>query len=313
MSNFTKFGNIISSSLSYGPVKSATSDLENNYSLYWGQITKVYSIDDPKNDERGPGVYTLYDVQINKPRMVTETIDRCRMLQPGFGGGINNFLEITPTTPSDSSSNKSNQLKRGHWVLVGFISGKKNSGVILGGLPHLNPAAVKSRPKKSQGVHTEGEIQGLNFQVTNDGELIISFNGPKNDKGELIDLSLGPTVVKIDKSGSVNVSTNQNQSISVDRTDKTIKVINGETSYEMKQDGSKVTVKCKDLVFETTKDVIVKADGNANVTAKKDAIVKAKNISLNGDNGKILTTTTSPYVDFITGIPTIGVPNVKAG
>jgi hypothetical protein len=51
----------------------------------------------------------------------------------------------------------------------------------------------------------------------------------------------------------------------------------------------------------------------AKVNAEGDVEVKAATIKLNGSMGNVLTTATDPIVDFLTGVPTIGVPTIKGG
>lgn len=53
-------------------------------------------------------------------------------------------------------------------------------------------------------------------------------------------------------------------------------------------------------------DVIVNSAANVKIDS-------AENIELNGNAGDVLTHTTDPVVDYITGVPTQGVMNVKAG
>lgn len=60
-----------------------------------------------------------------------------------------------------------------------------------------------------------------------------------------------------------------------------------------------------EIEHPTGTKVIIKADGTVEITAIK--------ITLNGEGGEVLTTKTDPVVDLITGVPTIGVLNVKAG
>lgn len=238
-------GDVISSALSMSGGPDASKDLYANNSIQMGQIEAIHTIDEKVSaDDSAPPVrVTVYDVMIRKPNGVIERIQRCRMLQPTFGGGINNFLEVLPTDPGfDAKDNqKDGYLKRGHYVLVGYIGGRKDSPVILGAMPHLSKTAEKRRPKKSKGTYMEGEIQGLNFSVDNDGALSITFNGPRKDDGSLVNQN-GPTKVSIDKSGIVKVSTNAEQSVTIDRTTGHVTVINGPTKIDMDKGANQVDI-----------------------------------------------------------------------
>lgn len=246
--------------------------------LFEGQISQIYAVDDPQNDETGlPGSFTLYDVLARSPDGGTETFNRCRMLQPGFGGSINNFLEVLPVDPGPfAKEGKNSILKRGTRVLVGFISGQRNSPVILGALPHQSRPAVAARPGKAEGATVHGEYQGLNFKIQNDGALVVTFNGPKNDLGELVN-SNGPTQIKIDASGNFSVSTNAQQSVEVNRVNKTITVTNSsEQTIVMEQDGNKITINCKDANINTLGDTVINSTGKTIVNSEDEAIINSE-------------------------------------
>lgn len=60
-----------------------------------------------------------------------------------------------------------------------------------------------------------------------------------------------------------------------------------------------------EIEHPTGTKVIIKPDGSVEISA---TIIK-----LNGEGGEVLTTKSTPYIDLITGAPSVGVPNVKAG
>jgi hypothetical protein len=242
--SYTQFGDVVSSCLEYSEAPSAVKDLNQNFSVCLGQIVEVYPAGSAKVEDKKLARFVLFDVKIMHPNLAQEIIPFCRMLQPGFGGGLNNYLEVIPTDPGPKAKSKSSSMEdvRGHWVLVAFISGKKNTGVILGAMPHGNKVAASTRPKQEEGTHLEGEVQGLNFQITNDGALNIKFQGPKKDDGTLVNSEVGPTDIQIDKNGNISISTNAKQSVSIDRTTKTITISNGDTFIKMDQDANKVQV-----------------------------------------------------------------------
>lgn len=270
----TRNGDVISSGLAVNTNKygDAGVSLRNSFQLLRGQITAVYPVTE-NNASEIPQIVTMYDVRCVWPNGHHDIIP-CIAVQPLFGGGFNNFMEVLPNDPGPSANSGTvpEHLKRGTMVLVGFIAGQKKAGVIIGAIPHTNPRAVATRPKKELGSYLEGEFQGLNFKITNEGALEVSFNGPRDDDGAPISTN-GPTTFEIDRNGSVLLKTNQEQTISVDRVNKTVTVINGQTSYTMDQNGSKVTINCKDLSINTSNDVNVTAQGKANVKAQSDVTI----------------------------------------
>lgn len=250
--HFTESGDVVSSALAASIGDSAHEERSQNFRIELGQIEQVYTIDDPKNTSRNDARFTVYDVNIMKPNGAMEVIPRCRALQPLFGGGFNNFLEVLPTDPGSKAKDPKTDisLKRGHYVLVAFISGRKDTGVILGAMPHASKVAIGRRPKKIKGVYTEGEIQGLNFSVDNDGALKVVFNGPRKDDGSLLNKN-GPTTIEISKDGIINVSTNAKQKITIDRMAKKIRVENGATYIDSDASGDKIQVVAKTVEIGT--------------------------------------------------------------
>ena len=246
----SEMGDVITSSLKINTdMHEASAELRNNFRLEIGQIESIYTVDDKQNNAQGnPGAFTVYDVMVHRQNGATELIPRCRMLQPSFGGGINNFLEVLPT---DSGSNGKDSkvsagLKRGHFVLVGFIGGRKDSPVILGAMPHTNKVAVAKRPKKGKGTHFEGEIQGVNFQIDNDGSLKVTQQSPKKDDGTPSNEKI-KTTIHVQKDGSIEITTNEKQKVRIDSQTKHIRIDNGNTYVDMDQTGDKIDVVAKNV------------------------------------------------------------------
>jgi hypothetical protein len=274
----TPYGDVISSNLSssrrYGDASLARYSA---FNLMPGQIVQIYAVDDANNLPGGSGgVQTLYDVIVYHPDGTTELVRRCTMLEPGFGGGFNNFMEVLPVNPGPQAQNGkiSSSSKPGSHVLIAFLNGHKQSGVILGALPHPGPVAVKKRPKKSQGTTVTGEFQGFQWEIRNDGSFKITFNGPRNDQGEIIGKD-GPTSLEIDAKGNVALTTNNNQSVNVDRVNGVVDVVNGTTEIKMEQNGSKITTTSDFLTANVRQDARVDVGHQAKVIAKNDITVSS--------------------------------------
>lgn len=245
--HISDFGDVTTSALSMSEGPSASNDLRANFRMELGQIESIYTIDDVNNSAEGiKGTYTVYDIMIQRTNGATELIHRARMLQPTFGGGLNNFLEVLPTDPGSKAKDDTvgRKLKRGHLVLVGFIGGRKDAPVILGAMPHSNKVAVSKRPKKGKGTYLEAEIQGVNFQIDNDGALKIVQTSPKKDDGTSTNEKI-KTTIHVQKDGSVEITTNNKQKVRIDATTHHIRVDNGNTYIDMDQDGDKIDVVAK--------------------------------------------------------------------
>ena len=264
-------GTVISSAISVKPKNSVENNLWHNYSLVVGQIVNVYTIDEAgdKHPHGDKPFATAYDILIVNNDDSTETLVGCRSMQPVFGGEINNFQEFIPN-PVDKAEMEDVEIERrnqaGHFVLVGFVNGNKSKAVIIGSMPHANDAAKARRPKKEvkkKGAYLEGEIQGLNYKVDNEGAFTLTFQGPKEDKkqnrgkhrrkefkgeekeqkSDLKDDSGqndfsgkdAPTVIHINKDGNVTLTNNVKQRVHVDRVNKTIRIDNDKTYINMIQ------------------------------------------------------------------------------
>ena len=266
----SRYGDVITSALDHSdgtvPVK-----LWSNFSLVVGQVISIYTIDagdeHPHDKFETKPMYTVYDVMVINNDGSNSVLRGCRLAGPAFGGGANNFFEVVQTNPKSSEIAEvggDRSKVQGHFVIVGFVNGHMSDAVILGSLPHPSDVAKKNRPKKADGVHTQGEIQGLNFKVDKDGAFTLTYTGPRHDnlqdkkageimadhfKGKKKDQKTkleeknqddfpgedAPTVIKIDKDGNVTLTNNMKQRVKVDRLKKTIRIDNAETYINMEQ------------------------------------------------------------------------------
>lgn len=293
----SEHGDVISSALQAQDHyhKKAQDALFDETRVYRGQIQVTIPIDDSDNDD---GVFTLYDVLIFKPDGTTELIRRCRALQPLYGGTFNNFLEVLPPDNGDQSEDLSIGVanKPGTHVLVAFISGHRNQAVILGGLPHPNEIAVNSRPTSDLSPHLEGEFQGFNWMIDQNGAMLLTFNGPRDETGALVDESIGPTEVEIDLAGNIRIENNENMVVRIDREQKTIEVNNGDDcTFLMEQTGNKVTVACDEINLLTT--------GDCNITTEGKTVIKATDECQVSSDSMILLSKTDGSADepFVLG------------
>jgi hypothetical protein len=238
-------GGVLPTSIPSFESKSVEQEFMANNTIYEAEIEKVYAVDDPDNKFQSAN-FTVCDIILRKANGSSEPVKNCRLMQPAWGGTPNNFLETLQVDPGPSASSAKNprSQKRSNYVLVAFINGRKDYGVILGGLPHANPVARKRRPSKKKGVYLEAEFQGLNWKINNDGSMEMIFNGPRNDKGEIVGKD-GPTTVKIDPKGNFQISTNNQQTFSIDREKQTVSVDCGPTKFVMDGKADKITAKSK--------------------------------------------------------------------
>jgi hypothetical protein len=175
-------------------------------------------------------------------------------------------------------------------VMVKFPRGDKSMGVIMHGtrayVAPQNPALGRYWMNRFNKIVRYIDKNG-NYSVTSDAGPNLQVNTNKI----VLDDSTGESIV-IDKDAATITITAKTWNVN----------INGDATMTI---GGKLTA-------TVTGDATVNAD-KVVVKAKGSAKVDAQSIELNGQGGQVLTTMTDPVVDSIFGIPTQGVPNVKAG
>jgi phage baseplate assembly protein gpV len=263
------------------------------YGLYFGTITKVFPVGHPKNTTK---YQTMYSMVITVDLYCSLPVTAVKM---DSNGGYDNFED--------------EQLRPNDQVYVMFPKGDRSMGVIMGGIRSYHeaqdPAQGYYYNKRFNGIETEIDSlgnwsvtadQGPNAQVTTSKVIL------DDSEGEKITLDMDTKTMTIDAgTWNVNVTASANINIAKDVSitvggDANITVTGAANVKAKTLDadiGGSAKIKCKSL----------------NAEASGSAKIKAATISLNGQMGQVLTTMTSPIVDFITGIPTQGVPTVSAG
>lgn len=214
-------GTVVSSNFQTRDTPNASEVYNTGLRLMIGQIDKVHFTDDSTNISKE---FVEYDVSVRDAQGGQSTYTNCRKLESLFGGRDfeETILEpseisyttglILPSTPFKS--------KNGTIVVVAFINGLLDKPFIVGTLSH--PRKVGST--KDKGVNKRGEFRGFQWQITKDGELLLTYNGSRNLLGLLERPATGPLRIKIDKDGKFNILDQENQSITLDRTSKTIEL-----------------------------------------------------------------------------------------
>jgi len=264
--------------------------------IYVGTVEKVYP---PGSSQNSSKYQYEYAVAISIECYGQTTINNC--IKSDMFGGFDDFDDLV--------------LSPGNLVLITFPKENMRAGIIMG--------CIRNYTKKTDsklGVHSRRRFN--KFEVGIDS----SYNwSAKSD--------FGPNAhVMVDK---IILDDSSGQKITLDKNTKTITIeaqtwtvnISGDVSMTVGGNANLIVNGNVDAKVEGTlnakvsKDATLDIGGNANLKVAKSlnakvggqATIKASQIALNGDMGQILTTQTSPIVDFLTGISTVGVPNVKAG
>lgn len=169
-------------------------------------------------------------------------------------------------------------------VLVAFINNDTTLGVIIG--------SVRMHDKitdQALGQHYKKRYNNIEEFISKDGNFSVTS-------------LLGGTNIQVNTDNIV-LDDASGDKITIDKANK------------------KITIECQTWDVRVKGNATINVDGNVNITSKGNtnltssgtATVTAKLIKLNGQNGNVMTDMLNPVVDLITGVPSIGVKDVKSG
>lgn len=279
--------------------------------IFMGVVEKVLAPNSPQNISKYQYEYTVM--------VSTENYAQIKVINAIIAdslGQIDDFQEVV--------------LDPGARVLVMFVNQSRTNCVILSGLRNY------SKPMTVE----QGQRLGKRFNRIETGIDKTNSWYVKSDFGPyarvepakiILDDSVGQKVT-IDKETKTITIESELWNIDI-RKDVTMKVggnvnatitgnvtmsVGGDVSVDAKGSltakiGKNANIEVKENVTAKCKQLDAKVETDATIKAGRTAKIDAKDIQLNGQAGRVLTTITDPYVDMITGLPSIGVPNVKAG
>jgi hypothetical protein len=237
----------------------------------------------------------------------------------------------------------------GEMVYVLFLQGYANSPIIVGAAEH--PRRGEYKPvKPKDGLYDVEEFNGVEFLVDKDSNYTIKQVGRKDLEGVIENPEAVDSVIKMHGNGDIEFDTHGTGGTSdlrmkFTKADKKAEIYAQENKVimdsvgiivedkqnnkiEMKPagideivkgiknvntDGNKAETIGGNWTINISGSATVTTGGTTTVNSGGDASVNAPTIKLNGSAGDVLTTTTDPVIDLITGAPTTGVPTVVAG
>lgn len=245
-----------------------------NFGLKTGVIIKTYETDDELNLLKiGPEYDVVIHEQDANRGITSVTYKNCQFME-NFGG-IGDFLDIKRRAPTDTKYKTEQDIEKfdGSMVLMMCIDGVSNKGIILGAITNPNR---KTTLTKEAGNHLEGQFNGLNWQINDDGALTVTFNSGTDNKGKPQDEEAGGANWKIEKDGSIELSDGNSESIRLDKTAKTAS-LSSENSASITSAKKDVSITAGASVnISAKKDLIASAEGKAAFSASKTFDVKAK-------------------------------------
>lgn len=241
--------------------------------IYKGQVQKVIFPDEQDNISK---TYIEYDVLVELKSGVTlfKNIPALSTL-----GGANDYSEMVFEPAETASAGKNDetntfQNRNGSIVAIAFWSGNFQRPVIIGAYMHPK----KSRRTKADGISYIQVFRGLKTEINKDGEWSITYQSPYTPDGKLKAETAGPSFIKLNKTGGMEISLKKGQ------IKQTHDVDAEKTTYEYKS-GLKIEFDGKsDKVTYTTKGgPKVTVDGTGTIMLEANAT----KIIIDGSSGKI--------------------------
>lgn len=213
-------------------------------------------------------------------------------------GGVYNFEEYNHRgfeLDNDPTADSLMDYKQGDAVIIAYLMGESNTGVILGGLNHPGRPKIF---KPDDDIAYQSEFNGVNKSINKDGEYTVTFKGQPTNISVLSDISkgqpippaeyneeIGSSYYQFDKDGSYTLSDNATdgeQKIKVDKKNGKIEIIGGKTSFTITKEDESYVIKNKITTFEAADEFNIKTKVS-NVDASKEANIKAAKINTTGE------------------------------
>lgn len=229
-----------------------------NTAMRLGIVVKSHGVSDAANLTK---LTTEYDVlvfeQLEDRGSSIITYRNC--ISAEGMGSIADFFERTlrvRQNTSDQSKAINTKNQNGAVVLILCIDGVSEKAVIVGSITHPDRKSTLT----GHTAHLEGEFNGVNIQVNDDGSANFTWNGPTNNSGAPVDSSLTPTVLSVAADGSFQI---QHKTITFTLD------IGGDATLTS---SGNLNVNCA--------DANIVASGDANITASGSATIDAPAINL---------------------------------
>lgn len=176
-------------------------------------------------------------------------------------------------------------------VLVTFINNDTTLGVIIGAV-------------RLHGSQTD-PLLGRHYKKRfNNIEEFIS-----KDNNYSLKSLIGKTNIQLN-TNSIILDDASGDKITIDKDNKKITLECETWNVEVK---GKATINVSGSASVTAGSINIKSNGTTNLNSSGPVTVTAPMVNINGSSGAVMTDTLNPVVDLITGVPSIGVKNVRSG
>lgn len=299
MSNFLPDGTVLPAGLLSGSARSSMAGFNKTYrntALRIGVIIKTYPVSDDQNRTKLATEYDVSCIEQNEDKGTTNIQYKNCIVMSSLGS-IADFFEKTlrqRLTQQYKAGLTRLQQQDGSVVMLLCLDGSSDKAIIIGGFPHPDRPTTLTDDEPQ----LAGEYNGVNVTIANDGTAVLTWKGPTNNDGSLVNASQAPTIVQIQNDGSFQVN-------------------NAKITFRMDASGAvtvtatgPMTVNCADATINSTGKALISATGTATVDAPTINLGKsASDSAILGDTfKKYFDSHTHPTPIGPTGIPTIPQP-----
>jgi len=300
MDNFLQNGAVLPHGLIGVNQQSAMAGFNKSYrntQLRMGIVISAYAISDTNNVTKLTTEYDVLVFEQNENRGSSIMTYKNCIVAEGVGS-IPDFFEKTLRVRAGSPTPINTSGQNGAIVLIQCLDGMSDKAIIIGAITHPDRATtlVNTQP------YLQGEYNGLNVTIDNDGSATLTFKGATDNNGKQVDSSQGNTVVQIKTDGSFQIN-HSTITFTLDKSGVATLTTKGDVNVNS---SGKVAI-------SSTGDTDLTVGGDCKATVSGKLVATASEIDLNGDAGMVVTTVTSPLIDLIYGTLQPGVPTVKAG
>jgi hypothetical protein len=236
-----------------------------NFGLKAGIVIAVHEKDDEKNITKAMPEYDVAVFEQNADG-AQNTIVYKNCVCADLFGAVADFLEFRYREQKKVEKKDNERVAKeqdGSMVMIMCLNGVADKAVIVGGMPHPKR---ESKLTKELGHTLLGEFNGITLAIDKDGALKIGFKRATDHTGKAVDEKPGGSYMKIEKDGSLEMSSAKGETLRLDKTKQTAELKSTKDLSIMT--GAKFSLTATDAANMEMKDWMVKASGSATLTVK---------------------------------------------
>lgn len=253
----------------------------NNMALRLGIVVDIFDVESEQNQSKILTEYDVMTIEQDGPNGINTAIYNNCFKSEGFGS-FADFFESKlrkPKNPKGVRNKGSFKDEKASIVLLLCIDGNSEKGIIIGSLKNAErPTTIKD------GHSLEGEFNGLNWQVNDDGEFTLTFKGKTDIEGKPVDEKASGSNLKYEKDGSINLTDGNKEYLRIDKTEKAVSAY-AEKAINLASEGS-ASITSKEGTSLTAAELVVSIEGSTTVETGSLNIKSEGAIDAKSNGGK---------------------------